>query len=512
MPRPNFGILKNKSGQTGSGNIFVSKPSGIKKHLTFDDVDTMTLMIDPLQSNAKENQGFSCIKVPTLNDLLNDYLAFEQKYQDNQESSDSTIIQKSKININSSPFYNESAFFKNNNKARFGDENYNEKKTSDKSFNELKTFDFNEILSENQQINLDIDDGDMDKTLFQSRFVQNANENKQNNFVGKQNKETLKQDTINTLFISDNINKYNQLNLDDELPLKNNSKAGSPKQNLSIFEENNENYEILKSIAKEVCINDVSIVSNKIYEIMDSYNFDSTDMLKQDLYKTSYFEESINVLFSLISESQKISYNKFQKAFDNLLNIHKKASFYLNKPKGTVDDIYKALNVIQKQNFINNNDESFHYLVLCNYLPFKVMKLQTNSQIKIKILSRYKQISNPQLPKNDFSPLFSHIAIHSRNKKYQEEMTNLMKRLPYFIYDHKNVSFIVSSDKIRIALVFKIPNHYPWCKLALPLIRVDFGISYQEIEKIIANILNSLKFNSSLLTKFIDELLSTLPK
>ena len=49
--------------------------------------------------------------------------------------------------------------------------------------------------------------------------------------------------------------------------------------------------------------------------------------------------------------------------------------------------------------------------------------------------------------------------------------------------------------------VFKIPNQNPWLKMALPLIRVDLGISNQEIEKIIANILNSFMYRIIFLGK-----------
>ncbi|KAH0787912.1 hypothetical protein GPJ56_008261 [Histomonas meleagridis] len=456
--------IENRNLNAG-GKMFVSKPSNIKKQLKFDDPDTITLAFDPFQQQPQQepqenNLSHLNISIPTLSDLLKDFNNFQQSQVMTpgtptvaglQESPESSIF-KSKVSFRPSPL------------------------VTNHDFNLLKrggeaVFDMKPKTQNNDHISFG--------EPVQSKFTSNPNDTTDEIFLLPKKSILKKQpiDDLNTAAFNQILSKNRQLNLDlddDTIPLRPVQSKLQQKQ-------------------------------PKPKEKEEDLTINKSEYPKNDQINTLPTTQINTLPTSQINTLPTTQINALPAAKINTLPMTQ-----------TVDktrQLNEAISTLQNRTNSPKENSKAMYTLLCKCLPFKVTCLMTNTTFKVSIISKYKQISNAKLTSTNTVPLFSHIAIHSRDKKYHQEMISLLSKVPYLFLDHQNVSFVVSSKvrNVRFALVFTIPNHYPWCRLPMPLIRVDFGIDKNELQNIIRGTLESLRFGPNLLTRFVDEILAIFP-
>jgi hypothetical protein len=107
--------------------------------------------------------------------------------------------------------------------------------------------------------------------------------------------------------------------------------------------------------------------------------------------------------------------------------------------------------------------------------------------------------------------LHAKIGTLERYKRFRTEFLQLMGRVPGVMYDQGTqcLSFLVSSRvlKMRFTVVLKVSGWYPWCRVVVRGVKVDFGVGEEEALGRVKEIAASVEIGERWLTRFLDRVL-----
>lgn len=152
----------------------------------------------------------------------------------------------------------------------------------------------------------------------------------------------------------------------------------------------------------------------------------------------------------------------------------------------------------------------FHdkYYDLVRILPFKITKLK--STLKTPIVTTIYRGNKTEFEIEDSTPLYTKIAVLQRQKRLRNEINCIMKKTPFVLFDGLYLSFIISSPQynLRFAVTTEIPSYYPWCKLKVSMIRIDFGAKPEELKPVVEQIAASIPMCPNMITQFVDKMVN----
>ena len=201
----------------------------------------------------------------------------------------------------------------------------------------------------------------------------------------------------------------------------------------------------------------------------------------------------------------------------------------LHRPKSTMKDVMDAIAKFkEKKNNINNNENDGSefiqkYLQLKSAIPFKISSLTSvnaplgfNKDPSTLLVKCTYRANEQKMELNNAERLHVEVSKLQRFRKLKNEIEYLMTIVPHFIYDRKNSKFscVISSNdqtndkRIRFLIVVNVPSFYPWCFLSVESIRVDYGVTYEEVREKIESILSSMKISSHQLTDLVQALIN----
>lgn len=245
---------------------------------------------------------------------------------------------------------------------------------------------------------------------------------------------------------------------------------------------------------------------------------------KEEVSKiSSYFSicaaNEILLDLAMLHENKQTLCRRMMQSSKTLKETISMAIEVLNKPKSTMEDVASAIaRIEEKKNQSKKEVSEFahKYDLLKKAIPFKVSSLKSNStfsslnsnQKPVLVKCTYRAVEQ-KVQLNNAELLHVKVSKHQRTRKLKNEMSYLMTIAPDFYFDGSKFSCLISSidKRIRFAIFVNVPSFYPWCHLSVESIRVDFGVTFEEVKEKINSILSTLKITPHPLTDLVQALI-----
>lgn len=264
--------------------------------------------------------------------------------------------------------------------------------------------------------------------------------------------------------------------------------------------------------------------TNNIFNIMNDHKEETSKL--SSFYSQYAINEILRNLLMLYENKQNLS-RKMIFSMKSLKFTISMAIEELHRPKSTMHDVASAISRLEEaknssQQAKNNGSEYIEkYYQLKKSIPFKVSSLNSKNrppgvvknQNSVLVACSFRAVKT-KMELNNAELLHVKVSKSQRSRKLKNEMAFLMTVVPDFFFDGTRFSCVISSSdqsdekRIRFAIVIVIPSFYPWCFLTVESIRVDFGITFEEVKEKVDSILSSAKITAHPLTDFIQELIS----
>jgi hypothetical protein len=105
--------------------------------------------------------------------------------------------------------------------------------------------------------------------------------------------------------------------------------------------------------------------------------------------------------------------------------------------------------------------------------------------------------------------LHTQIAVAQRWRRFRSEFLALMAKVHGLMFADQVLSFTVVSVELRarFAVVLRVPTAYPWGKVAVAAVRIDFGLQLEETKRAVVEIARGIPMGDGWLTRFVDAVL-----
>lgn len=214
-------------------------------------------------------------------------------------------------------------------------------------------------------------------------------------------------------------------------------------------------------------------------------------------------EYLVSIEKSLADESTNLD-----KVINPLKSAVSKATSLLGTKRFTRDDAIKMVNDLENKKTGKTDEQyKFMYNTLVNSIPFKVNSIFTNRNTPSVTITRGATVERSNTTKSD--DLYAEIAQKSRQKKMINEIREITSLVPHVMFDGRNLSFIIVSDKkkLRFCVTLRIPDGYPWIKLIFIGVRADFGITDVEAREYISSYFSKLQLGPNQIKNFVNALI-----
>jgi hypothetical protein len=150
------------------------------------------------------------------------------------------------------------------------------------------------------------------------------------------------------------------------------------------------------------------------------------------------------------------------------------------------------------------------YLVLRRLLPFSVSTLRTKAAPSAAVNLRNEIVT---ITSADAGPVHTKVAVQERWRRFRGEFLRMMRKVHGLMFADQVLSFLVVSERLRcrFAVVLRIPTSYPWCRVTVSAVRVDFGADFEETRQIIQEVARSTPIGDLWLTRFVDAVCDRFP-
>jgi hypothetical protein len=145
------------------------------------------------------------------------------------------------------------------------------------------------------------------------------------------------------------------------------------------------------------------------------------------------------------------------------------------------------------------------YVELRKQLAFAVARLEKDPPRAVVGLRGERM----EIAAADSGWLHTQVAVAQRWSRFRREFLALMKKVHGLMFADQRLSFMVVSPRTRarFAVVLKVPTAYPWGKVTVAAVRVDFGVEQDETRRTVTEIAGRIPIGPRWITKFVDAIL-----
>jgi hypothetical protein len=173
-----------------------------------------------------------------------------------------------------------------------------------------------------------------------------------------------------------------------------------------------------------------------------------------------------------------------------------------------VPDVEEKIARLKKLDLPVDQQSADLYVSLRKLMPFAVSHLMTREKPRVSVVASLPS-GKVRVDCADGTYLHNRIAIGQRWKRFREEFLGMMGKFNGVMFADGFLSFLVSCQRLncRFAVVLKIPTSYPWCRVAVASVRIDFGAELGETLGRMREIARAVPLGAQWLTRFADEVL-----